>query len=101
MADPQPLDEGELDTVMQRLPGWVLEDRKIAKEFEFKDFIDALGFINRLVPFFETKDHHPDVHIFYNRVRFELSRYDLGGKVTDRDVQVAKRIEHEYVALNR
>ena len=52
-----------------------------------------------MVPFFEIKDHHPDVHIFYNRIRFELSRYDVGGKVTDRDVEVAKKIEHEYAAL--
>ena len=49
--------------------------------------------------FFELKDHHADVHIFYNGIRFGLSRYDAGGKVTDRDVEVAKKIEHEYAAL--
>lgn len=97
MDKPQPLSGDEIETVLQRLPGWTLEGVKIAKEFEFKDFIDSLSFVNRLVPFFELKDHHPDVHIFYNRIKFELSRYDLGGKVTDRDVEVAKRIEQEYV----
>lgn len=98
MDKPQPLNPDEIDVVLQRLPGWALEENRISKEFEFKDFIDSLGFLNRLVPFFELKDHHPDVHIFYNRIRFELSRYDVGGKVTDRDVEVAKRIEHEYAA---
>lgn len=96
---PQPLSESEIETVLQRLPGWAQDGRRISKEFEFKDFIDSLSFLNRLVPFFELNDHHPDVHIFYNRVKFELSRYDLGGKITDRDVAVAKRIEHEYAAL--
>lgn len=100
MTKPTPLSPDEIETVLQRLPGWAVEeDKRIAKEFEFKDFIESLSFINRLVPFFELKDHHPDVHIFYNRVKFELSRYDIGGKITDRDVEVAKRIEHEYASL--
>ena len=33
----------------------------------------------RMVPFFELKDHHLDVHIFYNRVMFALFRHHLGG----------------------
>jgi pterin-4a-carbinolamine dehydratase len=41
-------------------------------------------------------DHHPDVHIAYGDVTFELTRYDLGGKVTDRDVEVAKKISSTY-----
>jgi 4a-hydroxytetrahydrobiopterin dehydratase len=99
MSKPTPLSADEIETILQRLPGWVVEeDKRIAKEFEFKDFIDSLSFLNRLVPYFELKDHHPDVHIFYNRVKFELSRYDIGGKITDRDVEVAKKIEHEFAA---
>jgi 4a-hydroxytetrahydrobiopterin dehydratase len=93
---PSPLTPDEVAVVLQRLPGWSADDGRLAKDYEFKDFIDSLGFVNRLVPYFEQKDHHPDVHIFYNRIRFELSRYDMGGKITDRDVEVAKLIEHEF-----
>jgi 4a-hydroxytetrahydrobiopterin dehydratase len=99
MDTPRPLTADELETVLQRLPGWSAEDSRIAKDFEFQDFAESLSFVNRLIPYFEQKDHHPDVHIFYNRVRFELSRYDIGGKITDRDVQVAKLIEHEYARV--
>jgi 4a-hydroxytetrahydrobiopterin dehydratase len=97
---PTPLTPDELETVLQRLPGWTVEDGRIAKDFEFQDFIESLSFINRLVPYLEQKDHHPDVHIYYNRVRFELSRYDIGGKITDRDIEVAKLIEHEYARVS-
>jgi pterin-4a-carbinolamine dehydratase len=45
---------------------------------------------------FETVDHHPDVQIAYGEVTFELTRYDVGGKVTDRDVEVAKKISSAY-----
>ena len=98
---PEPLNGDELEIVLQRLPGWSVENGQLAKEFLFKDFIDSLSFVNRLVPFFELKDHHPDVHIRYNRVTFELSRHDIGGKVTSLDGEVAKRIEHEYSTLKQ
>jgi 4a-hydroxytetrahydrobiopterin dehydratase len=97
---PTPLTPDELETVLQRLPGWTVEDGKIVKDFEFQDFIESLSFLNRLVPYLEQKDHHPDVHIYYNRVRFELSRYDIGGKITDRDIEVAKLIEHEHARVS-
>jgi len=40
----------------------------------------------------KTVDHHPDVHIACGEVTFELTRCDVGGKVTDRDVAVDKKI---------
>jgi 4a-hydroxytetrahydrobiopterin dehydratase len=94
---PQPLSPEAIDVVMPRLPGWTVEgESRIAKEFQFQDFIESLSFVNRLLPYFEQKDHHPDIHIYYSRVRFELSRYDLGGKITDRDIEIAKLIDREY-----
>ena len=48
--------------------------------------------------YFEIIDHHPDVCIAYGEVTFELTRYDVGGKVTDRDVEVAKKISSVYRA---
>lgn len=98
---PAILSDEEIAIVLQRLPGWSVRDGQLAKEFLFKDFIDSLSFVNRLVPFFESKDHHPDVHILYNRVHFLLSRHDIGGKITALDGEVAKRIEHEYSTLKR
>jgi len=70
----------------------------------------SLGFINKLAPFCEELDHHPDIHIFYNKVLFELQRFDVGqdaseagsggspvsGKVTDKDFMPAKKIEQLY-----
>ena len=101
MTDEKPaaLTDEEIAIVLRRLPGWAVENSQLSKEFLFKDFVDSLGFVNRLVPFFESKDHHPDIHIFYNRVRFDLSRHDIGGKVTSLDGEVAKHIEHEYSTM--
>jgi 4a-hydroxytetrahydrobiopterin dehydratase len=98
---PAVLSDEEIEIVLQRLPGWSVDAGQLTKEFLFKDFIDSLGFVNRLVPFFEAKDHHPDVHIFYNRLKFDLARHDIGGKITALDGEVAKHIEHQYSTLKQ
>ena len=95
------LSEEEIQIVLERLPGWSVDNGQLTKEFLFKDFIDSLSFVNRLVPFFESKDHHPDVHILYNRIRFDLPRHDIGGKITTLDGEVAKHIEHQYSTLKQ
>ena len=96
MDTPRVLTAKELRAIMPRLSGWKLANNKLSRTFEFQDFVDSLGFVNSLVAYFETIDHHPDVHIAYGEVTFELTRYDLGGKVTDRDVEVAKKISSLY-----
>lgn len=94
----------EIEAALKDLPGWKFDPvksgdhgaGKISKEFKFKDFMDSLGFVNRMAPIFEANDHHPDTHIMYNKVLFELQRFDIGGKVTDRDIFIASEIEKSY-----
>lgn len=88
--------EQEIMEKLKSFPGWDYKDNKIIKEFKFNDFMDSLGFINKLAPYCEELDHHPDVHIFYNKILFELTRYDAGGKVTDKDFIIADKIEELY-----
>lgn len=96
MEKPIPLSKEEIQEKLKQLPGWEYTDDKIKKEFKFNDFMDSLGFINKMAPFFEKMDHHPDTHIFYSKVLFELQRFDVGGKVTDRDFEIATEIERVY-----
>ncbi len=95
---PKILTKRELRAIMPRLSGWTLAHDKLSRTFEFQDFIGSLSFVNSLVLYFETMDHHPDIRIAYGEVTFELTRYDVGGKVTDRDVEVAKKISSVYRA---
>ena len=96
MDKPKILTTRELRVIMPRLSGWKLADNKLSRTFEFQDFVHSLSFVNSLIAYFETVDHHPDVRIAYGEVTFELTRYDVGGKVTDRDVEVAKKISSTY-----
>ena len=90
------LTKEEIAKKLESFDGWTYKDNKISKEFKFNDFMDALNFINQLAPFFEESDHHPDIHIFYSKVLFELQRFDIGGKVTNLDFIVAQKIEDLY-----
>jgi 4a-hydroxytetrahydrobiopterin dehydratase len=96
METPKILTEEEIEEGLKGLPGWSFANNKISKQFEFKDFMDSLGFINQMAPTFEANDHHPDAHIMYSKVLFELHRFDVGGKVTDKDLLIAREIEKNY-----
>ncbi|HYD89790.1 MAG TPA: 4a-hydroxytetrahydrobiopterin dehydratase [Vitreimonas sp.] len=82
-----------------RLPGWqAATDRDaISKEFRFKDFNAAFGFMARVAMYAEKHDHHPEWHNVYNRVDITLATHSAGG-VTDKDVALAHFIDQAAAA---
>jgi len=91
------LSQQEINKELEDLPGWEQQDDKIVKQIEFKDFISAINFVYQLAPSFERIEHHPDIHIFYNKILFELQRFDIGGKITNKDIEAAHEIEKNTV----
>ena len=76
--------EGTLD-----LPqGWDGSDRYIFREFEFKDFLTAMGFLNGVAEIANRMDHHPKMTIDFNRVLVGTSTHDVG-RVTHKDLELA------------
>jgi len=78
------------EAAVARLDGWrTVEDRDaIAKQFRFRDFNAAFGFMTRVALYAERHDHHPEWFNVYNRVDVVLATHDSGG-VTDKDVALA------------
>ena len=74
------------------LSGWSRKGDEIAKEFEFKDFRQAMSFVNKVADAANAADHHPDIDIRYNRVKMTLSTHSEGG-ITDKDFALAKQID--------
>jgi 4a-hydroxytetrahydrobiopterin dehydratase len=62
------------------------------KEFKFVDFIGAINFVNLVADIAEEEGHHPDIHIFYNKVRLELSTHAIGG-LSENDFILAAKID--------
>jgi 4a-hydroxytetrahydrobiopterin dehydratase len=78
------LTRAEAEQRVKSLSGWTLEGDAIRKQFTFRDFPDAIAFVNRLVPGAEAADHHPDILVNYKRVTLTYSTHSDGG-LTDKD----------------
>jgi 4a-hydroxytetrahydrobiopterin dehydratase len=75
--------------------GWLEIDNLISREFKFKDFLTAMGFLNGAGEIANRMDHHPRMTIDYNKVLVETYTHDKG-KVTRKDLELADRINLLY-----
>ena len=82
------------DQVREKLANtnnWELRDGKIVRSLKFRDFKEAMGFVNKVADEAEEMDHHPDIYISYNTLELELITHSQGG-LTDKDFTLAQRI---------
>jgi len=86
------LPQAELDRALRDLPGWTLKDGAITKTFKHDSFPEAIVFVNAVAHLAELANHHPDIDIRYSNITLALVTHDQGG-ITDKDVQLARRIE--------
>ncbi len=71
---------------------WIVEgDKKLIREFTFRDFMEAMTFVNKVAQIAEDEGHHPDIHIFYNKVRIELWTHAVNG-LSENDFILAAKI---------
>ena len=88
MSRPSRLSDAEITTRLASIPGWSLSDGRLRREFVFRDFSEAFGFMARVALAAEKMDHHPDWSNVWNRVVVELSTHDAGG-ITTFDFELA------------
>lgn len=88
------LSQTERENLSNTLPRWALasEGKALRREFRFRDFSEAWGFMTRVALLAEKHNHHPDWSNVWNTVRIELSTHDAGG-LTANDVRLAKAID--------
>ncbi len=80
-----------IQNLLSKIPGWSLKGKAIEREFRFKDFRQAMEFVNKVAEIAEQQDHHPDILISYNKVTLTLSTHKLGG-LTRKDFNLAAEI---------
>ena len=89
---PRLLAPDDLKTQLVDLPDWRLKDDKLVRTVQLADFAAALDLIVRVGAEAEELNHHPDVDLRYDRVRFALWTHVADG-VTQYDVELAHRID--------
>lgn len=75
--------------------GWSGSDRSIYREYIFRDFLTAMGFLNGVAEVANRLDHHPKMTIDYNKVLIETTTHDAG-KITHRDLDLASAANMLY-----
>ncbi|MEK7564022.1 MAG: 4a-hydroxytetrahydrobiopterin dehydratase [Patescibacteria group bacterium] len=90
----KPLSREDAQDYVDESYGWTLSEdaKKISKEFKFKDFIGAINFVERVADVAEMEGHHPDIHVYYNKVILELTTHSIGG-LSENDFILAAKIQ--------
>ena len=87
------LNDNEIDSHLRELSEWSRVDNEITKTYKLKNFIESIGFVNKIAILAEKADHHPDILIQYSRVKINLSTHSEGG-ITVKDISLAGEIEN-------
>jgi 4a-hydroxytetrahydrobiopterin dehydratase len=87
------LNRTRIAAALEGLPGWKFQRNALAKTFQFGSFREAMSFMVRAGFEAEALNHHPEWTNVYNRVAIRLNTHDAGGRVTAKDVELARRLE--------
>ena len=72
---------------------WKEENNSLKRNFKFKNFIEAWSFMTKVAMTAEKMDHHPEWSNVYNTVNITLTTHDKGNTITDKDRELAKKID--------
>ena len=85
----------EFQPMLQEISGWtVVDNKQLEKEYKFKNFKQAIEFINKIAPVAESEGHHPDILLHgWNKVKIMLSTHAIGG-LSENDFILAAKIDN-------
>jgi 4a-hydroxytetrahydrobiopterin dehydratase len=86
------LNADEAKKLLQEVPSWSLQGDKIRKNFKFKNFREAMKFINQMADVAEAENHHPDFSVHYNRVDVEIWTHAISG-LSENDFILAAKLD--------
>lgn len=88
-----PLTREQAESMMAQVEGWTLAEDALSlgRDFKFKNFKEAMVFVNKVAELAEAEGHHPDFKIRWNRVRLDLSTHAIKG-LSDNDFILAAKV---------
>jgi 4a-hydroxytetrahydrobiopterin dehydratase len=86
------LEPHEVQRELNELDGWEGNTERVTKTFTFRNFVESVAFVNRIAEVAEELNHHPDIHIHWNKVTLNIWNWEAGG-VTDACIRLARRAD--------
>jgi 4a-hydroxytetrahydrobiopterin dehydratase len=90
------LTDAQISQYLSAIPGWTLQEGKIVKAFEFKNYYETLAFVNAIAYVIHAEDHHPELVVTYNRcsVKFDTHSVNSGrGGISENDFICAAKLD--------
>ena len=87
-----PLKEQEVRNLLKQVPGWEHANGRIAKSYSFKNYYQAMAFVNAAAWISHREDHHPDITFGYNQCRVEYWTHAIGG-LSENDFICAAKLD--------
>ncbi|WP_327352121.1 4a-hydroxytetrahydrobiopterin dehydratase [Streptomyces sp. NBC_01304] len=88
-----PLSQKEIEDRLAELPGWSLDGDRIARSYRLGSHFAATAMVVHIAQVQEELDHHSDLSLGYNTVSLSVNTHSVGGAVTDKDFELARRVE--------
>lgn len=90
---PEPLTPQQTDEALAELPGWQATGDRLSREYVFSKHQPAAAMVIHVAAIQEELGHHSDQTLSYNTLSVSVNTHSVGGKITELDVALARRIE--------
>ena len=90
-SQPEKLRDAEIEQALGGVPGWLVQSGKLHREFRFRNFNQAFGFMTRAALHAETMNHHPEWSNVYATVIVDLVTHSADG-ITKLDFALATKM---------
>ena len=86
-----PLPEDKVQELIKQVPDWSLEEGKVIRKFQFKNFREAIDFVNNVAEIAESENHHPNISIYgWNKVKLTFFTHAIRGLSENDFIMAAK-----------
>ena len=86
------LEESKISELLNQISSWQVKEGHLYKKFKFKNFVEAMKFVNSVANIAEQEGHHPDFSVHYNRVEIELWTHAIKG-LSENDFIIATKVD--------
>ncbi|WP_419999208.1 4a-hydroxytetrahydrobiopterin dehydratase [Streptomyces boninensis] len=90
----EPLSQDDIEARLADLPGWtVTDDERLTRTYSFAGHPPAAAMVAHIAQLQEELGHHSDLTLGYNKLTLSVNTHSVGGKVTELDFDLARRVE--------
>ncbi|MBB5937358.1 4a-hydroxytetrahydrobiopterin dehydratase [Streptomyces zagrosensis] len=88
----KPLSRPQIDERLKELPGWTTDGDRITHTYAFDTHPQGAAMVVHIAQVQEELNHHADLLLSYNKLTVTVNTHSVGGKVTDLDLELARRL---------